>query len=345
MIYISNLVFFGLTYSIFAFSIAAATNWGPFAAHPGLEITTAFENAFGPDAESQTTFVNVDAQQITMSYSSSRGVASIRRVLRSDIAGAQALVMGYATNLPELIPNTTATGLSASVLDQVRTAGSVPYSLIYDAKLSRIDGRLDFVEQLEVPVLVEDQLVNLPAVRLRGIFGVRGNRQTVSEFIVYDDRNNPVILQSTTKFDWESMPRTERVVRVTAGQSQRSAMEQTLKTIKRVDLYGIRFDFDRSTIRPEAASTIAEIAETLRLNPGWRLMIRGHTDTIGGQAYNLKLSENRAVAVKAALVSTQDIAAVRLETEGLGSSQPKGRNDTLQGRKLNRRVELVRNDR
>jgi outer membrane protein OmpA-like peptidoglycan-associated protein len=118
-------------------------------------------------------------------------------------------------------------------------------------------------------------------------------------------------------------------------------MEQTLKTIKRVDLYGIRFDFDRSTIRPEAASTIAEIAETLRLNPGWRLMIRGHTDTIGGQAYNLKLSENRA----AALVSTQDIAAVRLETEGLGSSQPKGRNDTLQGRKLNRRVELVRNDR
>jgi len=324
---------------------AAAQNWGPFAAHPGLEITTAFESSFGPDAESQTTFVNVDAEQITMSYSSSRGVVSIRRVLRSDIAGAQTLVMGYATNLPELIPNTTATGLSASVLDQIRTAGSISYSLIYDAKLSRIDGRLDFVEQLEVPVLVENQLVNLPALRLRGIFGVRRNRQAVSEFIVYDDRNNPVIIQSTTKFDWEPVPRTERVVRVTAGQSQRSAMEQTLQTIRRVDLYGIRFDFDKATIRPEAASTIGEIAQTLRLNQGWRLMIRGHTDTTGKKAYNQKLSENRAVAVKTALVSTHGIAAMRLETEGLGSSQPKGRNDTLQGRKLNRRVELVRLDR
>ncbi|MGB5215918.1 MAG: OmpA family protein [Anderseniella sp.] len=345
MAYISNLIFCVFSFGVFTLSAAVAQNWGPFAAHPGLEITTAFESSFGPDAESQTNFIDVDPQQITIRYSSSRGVVSIRRVLRSDIADAQTLMMGYATNLPELIPNTTATGLSTSVLDKVREAGSVSYSLIYDANLSRIDGRLDFVEQLEVPVLVEDQLVNLPAVRLRGIFGVRRHRQAVAEFIVYDDRKNPVILQSTTKFDWEPVPRTERVVRVTAGQSQRSAMEQTLKTIKRVDLYGIRFDFDKSTIRPEAASTIAEIAETLRLNPGWRLMIRGHTDTSGKQSYNQTLSEKRAVAVKAALAGTHGIAPDRLETEGLGASEPKGRNDTLQGRKLNRRVELVRIDR
>jgi len=122
-------------------------------------------------------------------------------------------------------------------------------------------------------------------------------------------------------------------------------MEQTLKTIRKIDIYGIHFDFDKATIRLEAASTIADIAETLRVNPGWRLMINGHTDSTGKESYNLKLSQRRAASVKASLVSNHGISPDRLETQGFGSSQRKGRNDTLQGRKLNRRVELVRTDR
>jgi OOP family OmpA-OmpF porin len=59
----------------------------------------------------------------------------------------------------------------------------------------------------------------------------------------------------------------------------------------------------------------------------------------------MQLSQRRADAVKAALVNRHGISPDRLETQGLGSSQPKGRNDTLQGRKQNRRVELVRIDR
>jgi len=323
---------------------SVAQSRGPFAAHPGLEITTAFESDFGPDAESKTVISNVDPQGVSLSYRSSRGVISQRRVLRQDMMSSPTFVMGYATNMPQVIPGTTATGLSTASLEQLRSTGSVPYSLIYDANLSRIDGRLDLVKQLRFSVLIENQLVSLPALLARGAFA-SGNRRGTAEFYIYDDRNNPIILQSTVNFSWEGRPRTERIVHVTAGGSERISMEQTLKTIRKVDLYGIHFDFDKATIRPEAADTIADIAETLRVNPGWRLLIKGHTDSIGKADYNLRLSQRRADSVRAALVNQYGIAPERLETQGLGSSQPKGRNDTLQGRKQNRRVELVRIDR
>ena len=330
---------------VFASVSAHAQNRGPFKAHPGMEITTAFASSYGPDAESRTTVTNVDSGGVDLSYSSSRGVLSTRRVQNADIMNAQTFMMGYTNNLPQVIPNTTSLGLSTTTLEQLRSAGSVPYSLIYDANLSRIDGRLDLVKRVKFPVLVEDQLVSFNALYATGKFSDGRSRQGNVEFYIYDDRGSPVIFQSTVSFSWEATPRTERIVRVTAGASQRSAMEQTLKTIRKVDVYGIHFDFDKATIRPEAASTITDIAETLRVNPGWRLMINGHTDSTGKESYNLKLSQRRAASVKARLVETYGISPDRLETQGFGSSQRKGRNDTLQGRKLNRRVELVRIDR
>ena len=326
-------------------SAAHAQNRGPFKAHPGMEITTAFASAYGPDAESRTVVTGVDGRGVALSYTSSRGVVSRRLVPAGDALQAQTFVMGYANNMPEVIPGTTAMGLSTAALEQLRATGSIPYSLIYDARLSRIDGQLNVVKKLLFPTLIEDQLVSLHALYLTGQFNGGGGRRGTVEFYVYDDRESPVILQSTVNFSWESAPRTERIVRVTAGASQRSAMEQTLNTIRKMDLYGIHFDFDKATIRPEAASTIADIAETLRVNPGWRLMINGHTDSIGKESYNLALSQRRAEAVKSALVNHYGISPDRLETQGLGSSVRKGRNDTLQGRKLNRRVELVRIDR
>ena len=82
----------------------------------------------------------------------------------------------------------------------------------------------------------------------------------------------------------------------------------------------------------------------MKNNSTWRLQINGHTDSIGGEAANLVLSEARAASVKTALVNL-GIAPGRLQSAGLGESQPKGDNGTLQGRALNRRVELVRTDR
>jgi outer membrane protein OmpA-like peptidoglycan-associated protein len=153
-----------------------------------------------------------------------------------------------------------------------------------------------------------------------------------------------MMIKSTIQFSWENQPRTEGIVRVAAGESMRSAMEQSLSTLRKYDLYGIHFDFDKASMRPESAALIKDIATTLQHNPTWTLQINGHTDSIGDPAYNQKLSAARAKTVADA-PTKRGIAARRLKSAGLGVTQPKGSNTTLEGRALNRRVELVRTDR
>jgi outer membrane protein OmpA-like peptidoglycan-associated protein len=109
-----------------------------------------------------------------------------------------------------------------------------------------------------------------------------------------------------------------------------------------VDVYGIYFDFASDKLRPESAPVLAEIAATLKNNPTWKLHVNGHTDNIGGDAYNLDLSNRRAAAVKQALVTQYQIDPARLDPQGFGATQPKESNDTLAGRARNRRVELIR---
>ena len=124
----------------------------------------------------------------------------------------------------------------------------------------------------------------------------------------------------------------------------KSAMEQSLSTLRKYDVYGLHFDFDKATLRPESAKLIKDIATTLKNNPSWTLQINGHTDSIGDTGYNQKLSSDRAASVGAALIQ-KGIEASRLQTGGFGETQPKGDNVTLDGRALNRRVELLRTDR
>jgi outer membrane protein OmpA-like peptidoglycan-associated protein len=81
----------------------------------------------------------------------------------------------------------------------------------------------------------------------------------------------------------------------------------------------------------------------MKNNPTWVLQINGHTDSIGGPEYNRKLSAARAASVASALAN-EGIAANRMQSAGLGETQPKGDNTSLQGRALNRHVEFVRTD-
>ena len=120
------------------------------------------------------------------------------------------------------------------------------------------------------------------------------------------------------------------------------SIEQALKKDGRVDVYGIYFDFGSDQLRPESQPVLQEIAAALKNNPGWKLHVNGHTDNVGGDAYNLDLSNRRAAAVKRALVNQYQIDAARLDPMGFGATQPKESNDTAQGRARNRRVELVR---
>ncbi len=119
-------------------------------------------------------------------------------------------------------------------------------------------------------------------------------------------------------------------------------LESALTKSKRIRIYGIHFDFNSATVRPESGPVIREIADALSHNPAWKLTIEGHTDNVGGDAYNLDLSKRRAAAVKAILVAQYHIASARLSTAGYGATRPVATNATDAGRALNRRVELVR---
>jgi outer membrane protein OmpA-like peptidoglycan-associated protein len=120
------------------------------------------------------------------------------------------------------------------------------------------------------------------------------------------------------------------------------AIEQELATLGRVELHNILFDTASAQIRPESNGVLAEIANILGRNAGWKLSIEGHTDNVGGAAYNLDLSRRRAASVKSALVRDFHIDARRLATAGYGLTRPIASNETAQGRQQNRRVELVR---
>jgi outer membrane protein OmpA-like peptidoglycan-associated protein len=111
---------------------------------------------------------------------------------------------------------------------------------------------------------------------------------------------------------------------------------------ERADLPGVYFEFASAKLRPESDTAIAEVAGVLKRHPDWRVRIEGHTDNIGGNDPNLTLSRRRAEAVKAAIVARLGGGTDRLDTAGLGASQPRETNETPEGRARNRRVEMMR---
>ena len=123
----------------------------------------------------------------------------------------------------------------------------------------------------------------------------------------------------------------------------REAMAQALEVKRRYDLYGIHFETGEAAIQPESQSLLDDIAAVMKQFPDWRLEIVGHTDAAGDPAQNESLSRARADAVVAALVQ-RGIDAGRLVPQGMGEAQPVASNDTPEGRALNRRVELVREE-
>ena len=196
---------------------------------------------------------------------------------------------------------------------------------------------------VRVPVIIEDRILDVPTVQARVNCG-SGNRTGTGQFVVANDVNNPVLIESTLNFSWEQRPRTNRVTRVVAGLGLQAEMRQALDTLGTYDVYGLLFDFDSATLRPETAQLVREIAVMLQQNPNWTILIAGHTDSIGGAEYNMRLSEQRAASVKQALISN-GVAPNRLQSVGHGMTKPKADNSTLAGRAINRRVEFRRLDR
>ena len=216
-------------------------------------------------------------------------------------------------------------------------------------------------------VILNDDPVELPAIHARGKLAEHD-----AEFWILDDPDNPLALRwhvGETRLQVIKLSYPLETARATTpagtarpkvgggggagvgagGGAVANAAAGTAKRIEedlakegRAIVYGIYFDFASDRIKEESEPVLAEIAQVLRQNATWNLNVEGHTDSIGGDSYNLPLSQRRSAAVRQALVTRYKIDAQRLQTSGHGASRPKDRNDTMEGRARNRRVELVK---
>ncbi|HXN48012.1 MAG TPA: OmpA family protein [Bryobacteraceae bacterium] len=124
--------------------------------------------------------------------------------------------------------------------------------------------------------------------------------------------------------------------------SQFNAILQTRDTARGliVNMSDVLFDTAKSTLRPLAREKLAKVAGIVSGHPGLRLDVEGHTDSVGGDAYNQQLSEDRGSSVRDYLTG-QGMATGSVTSRGFGKTQPVASNDTAAGRQQNRRVELV----
>jgi outer membrane protein OmpA-like peptidoglycan-associated protein len=119
-----------------------------------------------------------------------------------------------------------------------------------------------------------------------------------------------------------------------------ATVERVGEGIKVTFASGLLFDFDSDVIRGSARDNLNALAHSLDKYDGSDLMIIGHTDNVGSDAYNVGLSERRADAATRYLVS-QGVSRSRIGTRGMGESEPVASNDSEAGRSQNRRVEVA----
>ena len=119
-------------------------------------------------------------------------------------------------------------------------------------------------------------------------------------------------------------------------------MATDIGTSGRVAIYGVYFDFNKADVKPESDSALKEITKLLQQDAKLKLYVVGHTDSVGGLDYNMKLSQQRSESVVKELVSKYNVAPDRLKAYGVGPLAPVTSNDSEEGKAKNRRVELVK---
>ncbi|HIB37030.1 OmpA family protein [Mesonia sp.] len=147
----------------------------------------------------------------------------------------------------------------------------------------------------------------------------------------YEDRDNDGVLDKD-----------DQCPDVAGTKANNGCPEVTVEVINELNEYSktILFDLNKATIRKESYDALDSISEIMNEYPQTVFHIEGHTDSQGSDAYNLKLSKERAASVRNYLVEEDGIDASRITSEGYGESRPIATNKTAAGRQQNRRVEV-----
>lgn len=135
----------------------------------------------------------------------------------------------------------------------------------------------------------------------------------------------------------DARPREQRMVTQTAAE-----LSSRLNVKGRVTLHGVFFDTNRTEVKPESKPALDEVAKLMTQDPTLKVLVVGHTDTVGGFEPNRSLSERRAAAVVQELKARYGITGERLFSFGVSYAAPAATNSTEEGRAQNRRVELVK---
>jgi len=280
---------------------------------------------------------------------------------KADLANGNEYITENGTYIPHILHGVTRLRLSDRYFSEIKSTGRFSIDYLSFLTLGDVEapyhdvGVLTRVEPEDVPypMIVNDERGTLPAIHLTGITETVGKDprrkkdrplHSQAEMYVIDDPLDPLVLLWRVKDPvYHNGKFRIEVVKIDYKTLHpMNIVEKQLTELKRAVTYGIYFDFNKDTIKPESEKVLKEIVQAMTDNPTWKLTVEGHTDNIGGDAYNLDLSKRRAAAVKEALVTRYHIAADRLTTDGYGASRPVETNDTLEGRARNRRVELAR---
>ncbi|OQX53087.1 MAG: hypothetical protein B5M53_07420, partial [Candidatus Cloacimonas sp. 4484_209] len=129
------------------------------------------------------------------------------------------------------------------------------------------------------------------------------------------------------------------VVRNKETTIQNFSLIEKMKKGQVITLRGIYFDTGKATIRPESYPVLDDAVRVLKANPTVIVEIAGHTDSVGSDSYNMRLSDARANSVRTYLIS-RGISPTRLIARGYGETMPIASNATREGRQMNRRIEF-----
>ena len=339
---------------------------------PGTILTTSWSLPLA-DAESDHIIEAVSPAALVFEFS---GIAALgldmslkihpvfnNTVCGKDVVEGRAFATGWELQstkepiAPGLYPGLSRILLPATKFSDLKSSGSTELVFAFydymdpltEWELLAWKGTLTRVEPDDVPfpLIIDDERVDVPSIHVRGNMKVLenagrfGTRDQPADAYILDDPNTPVVLSWMFGKDLKQDDSFRvQYIRVRYP-SDKPTIEQQLAKNRKAITWGINFDFNSDVIRHESEPVLKEIADAMADNRDWRLTIAGHTDNIGGDKYNLELSQRRSASVKRALVERYHVDGSRLSTAGYGDSSPIDTNDTIEGRARNRRVELT----